>query len=564
MAESLDDMLKAFEVNKADVDNIESSDEEMVNQSEEQALSEILPPYLQGEIIVPIKIDNIEEARSTLNEDQLKTFDDIMYFLQNPDEEYYVIEGYAGTGKTYLLGKVIGCINAQVAMSAPTNKAVKVLQQFGAFSPNTVYSTIHKLLALTVKYERPPKGSTESPKLKLVRNWRKAPTVGDYALLVIDEASMLDDELLKMIRNIKPKDLKVIFMGDPAQIPPVNRHDSIPLLKKEREEWKMGHSELHKIMRQADGAKILEISYHIRNNRWSDGDTILSRISEKDVMFYSANHKVDRDEFIQRMLITFESEYFKDDANFCKFIGYTNRTVNFFNELIRRHLNKTTSELPQITEGEKLIVAGHPIKDYATDIIKFNVSDELTVVEFQLTTWNYVLPDKKTTVIDHFSFVDDMEVKNVKGKTYSFDYYHTVVEYTDVVTKEKLQSSIDILHKDSQQVLTWALSKLKGMEAWDEYFKLAERFADVDYNYAITAHKAQGSTYQHVFVAEDDIDTNRKTLERNRIKYTAITRARASLHILSQRNFPQEEQLRMIQNKAPKRESIFGEQEELL
>jgi hypothetical protein len=574
MSKSLDDLLNDFEniknddiikITKDDLDKVDLNDifeDKNTDEFADDINGKVLP-YLEGNIIVPIKADKIEEACSTLNPDQLKAFEDMMYFLQNPDMEYYVLEGYAGTGKTYLMGKIIGCIDGSVAMSAPTNKAVKVLRMFGALGANVTYSTIHKLLALTVKYVKPPKGSTDEPKTKLVRNFRKMPTIGDYVVLIIDEVSMLDDELLIMIRDIKPRSLKVIFMGDPAQIPPVNRHDSIPLLKKERENWKMGHAELHKIMRQADGSKILEASYQIRNNRWNAGDVLLSRLSENDIIFYSANHKSDRDEFLNRMLITFDSEQFKDDANFCKFIGYTNKTVNFFNDLIRRHLNKTVLELPQLTIGEKLIVADHPIKDYATDIIKFNVSDELTVKEFEETTWKYVLPDKPNTrAIQSFDFVEDMEVKDVKGKTYIFKYYHTIVEYT-AVTSEKLTSSIDILHKDSVNVLTWALSKLKGMEAWDEFFKLKERFASVDYNYAITAHKAQGSTYQHVFVAEDDIDTNRKNLERNRIKYTAITRAKQSLHILSQRNFPQEEQVRMLQNKTDKK-SIFGKQEKLL
>jgi len=65
---------------------------------------------------------------------------------------------------------------------------------------------------------------------------------------------------------------------------------------------------------------------------------------------------------------------------------------------------------------------------------------------------------------------------------------------------------------------------------------MQERFAKVKYNYAITAHKSQGSTYQHVFLIEDDIDKNPRYIEKNRIKYTAVTRPAESLKILSRKN----------------------------
>jgi ATP-dependent exoDNAse (exonuclease V) alpha subunit len=55
---------------------------------------------------------------------------------------------------------------------------------------------------------------------------------------------------------------------------------------------------------------------------------------------------------------------------------------------------------------------------------------------------------------------------------------------------------------------------------------------NVMHNYAITAHKAQGSTYENVILIEEDLDRNKKIVERNRIKYTAYTRAKNKLFIL--------------------------------
>ena len=80
----------------------------------------------------------------------------------------------------------------------------------------------------------------------------------------------------------------------------------------------------------------------------------------------------------------------------------------------------------------------------------------------------------------------------------------------------------------------YAITK-KGYDAkkaWVKYYEFMRQFADVGYNYAITCHKAQGSTYKNVFIIEDDIDTNQNIFERNRIKYTAYTRPTDKLFVI--------------------------------
>ena len=56
---------------------------------------------------------------------------------------------------------------------------------------------------------------------------------------------------------------------------------------------------------------------------------------------------------------------------------------------------------------------------------------------------------------------------------------------------------------------------------------------DLDYGYAITGHKSQGSTYKHVMILEDDINLNHKIKERNQIKYVALTRPTTTATMLS-------------------------------
>jgi exodeoxyribonuclease-5 len=77
-----------------------------------------------------------------------------------------------------------------------------------------------------------------------------------------------------------------------------------------------------------------------------------------------------------------------------------------------------------------------------------------------------------------------------------------------------------------------AIQKKGKDKSWVIYYNFLRRYADVNYAYAITAHKSQGSTYNTTFVLEDDIDMNINIVERNRIKYTAYTRASKKLYVL--------------------------------
>ena len=514
-------------------------------------------PLRGNTVYIPLKSEKVlADAISTLNEDQMKAFIEMMEFLQDPEKEYFSLEGYAGTGKTYLLGKVVQCIDGAVAMSAPTNKAVKVLYEhrgeFGDLNEtraegeakknnNVSYATIHKLLALRVQWTRPARGSGKEPEQILVRNYRSSPTVNEYLLLVVDEASMLDDDLFEMIEAEKNKELKVVFMGDPAQIPPVNKTDSIPLIKEQREKYNIQHAILEKIMRQKGDNKILQLAYQVRNGRFQDRDPVMSRISNNDVLFYNSMREKSKQDFIQIMIEHFCSPVFENNPNHSKVIAWTNKMVNTCNEIIRRSIYNTHPKLDKIMLGEKLI-ANKPIFNDSHEII-FSTSDEFIVEEIEIKTGVYFLPKKGNELQSQLEIeIAGTEIKGVKGEEFNFKYYDCYVRYKSSPESEGWLIRIEVLHEDSEKAFWFMQKKLKSRRNWDEYTKNIEKYADVKYNYAITCHKAQGSTYENVFLIEDDIDNNRRVLERNRIKYTACTRPSNKLFILSKLNPTQEQQ----------------------
>lgn len=515
-----------------------------INQILRDNIRKISNDHPEYEDFVPrTKIDEgkIEQAKSTLNEEQLILFDKLLEFLNDKDHMYFVLEGYAGTGKTYALARFVSILATKVALSAPTNKAVKVLADNGELNGlNVSYATIHKLLALKVTWQ-PPKKKGERPKQILTRNFRSEPTVNDYSLLIIDEVSMLNRQLFEMLENEKDNDLKIIFMGDPAQIPPINEVDSIPLLPAKRQKYQMLHYTLTKNMRQTDHSNILKVAYAVRDKRFESGDAMAAlRRTQDDTFFYSLRDKA---EFNETMLSFFISEQFGNDANYAKTIAWTNEMVNYYNSLIREKLFGKAN-LPRIVKGEKLIADTAIIKD---GLILFNTSDELEVMDFEMKTMNVSLPGKPRQT--------ELDFGESAASGLVLSYYKTYVKY---MTSAKLMSDfrddeeeernvqagryiyIDILHESSEQLYQSVMKSLakigKETKRWQPYYDMHERFARVKYNYAITAHKAQGSTYQNVFIIEDDIDRNDKYVERNRIKYTAITRPKDKLFILSSRN----------------------------
>jgi exodeoxyribonuclease-5 len=492
--------------------------------------------------------EEVEECKKTLNEDQLKVFNRLLEAIQNPDDkEYFVVIGYAGTGKTYALSKFIQATKCKVAMTAPTNKAVKVLMDMkGILDERVEYSTIHKLLNLRLKYVYPKPGQNFKPYQTLVSNFRGNVKLDLYDLLIVDEASMLDDELFMMIKEHKPRHMKVIFMGDPAQIPPVNKDDSIPLVRKLRDDFGIEDLYLEKIMRQSGDNRILETAYQIRNNRHQGGDSILSRQTNKDVMFFSSGSGEDIKKFGDLMLKLFDSDSFREDPNYCKCIAWTNIAVDAFNLMIRRHLFKTETPAP-IMVGEKLI-ADTPIFD-ETGVIIFNTSDEFEVVEFSEAVFNYEMPSGKDKgAVDQLAWESLLSESKTEpgtkgsGRLIVLKYYNAQVKFKPIGCTEYSRMKVNILHPDSIKPLGWIYSGLIKMRMFPEYELMQQKFAQTKYNYAITAHKSQGSTYSYVFLIEDDINKNPKNLERNRIKYTACTRPKKKLFILSSRNKPMKEQ----------------------
>ena len=475
---------------------------------------------MSGEKVKDKKYKSIVDI-STLNGDQKKSFDELKDFIYDRnDDSIYVLKGWAGTGKTYcvsfLVRYVLDVIYPnknwyKIAVTGPTNKSVRVIKKTtGIKNPRVTFQTIHKLLGLTERI-------TSDGQQEFVNQGDFEPQIKKTKLLIIDEVSMLNDDLFHEILRYR-SDIKIICMGDPAQIPPVGKPDCIPFMDGLLEMYGIKTLELKTIMRQKGDNPIIDTSVLIRTDLENPyiETGIESNLNDRGegIEFLNLNSSSIRESFNDILSSYFNSEEFKEDPEYSKIIAWRNKTVEKMNQLVRKVIYGDESIGSKILLGEKLI-ANNPIIEMGQ--ILFNTNDEFTVDKFEIKT-------------------EKVRVADEEG---GLKYYETGVTFLNDEDK-KITYFIDILHEDSESyffVLANKLKKIaiekKGKEkSWIKYYDFIRRFADVSYAYSITAHKSQGSTYTTAFVLEDDIDVNPNVVERNRIKYTAYTRSSKKLYVL--------------------------------
>ena len=465
----------------------------------------------------------------SLNSDQKTAFEDLRDFIcDKGDDSVYVLKGWAGTGKTYcvsvLVRYVLEVIHPthnwyRIAVTGPTNKSVRVIKKTsGLKNPRVSFQTIHKMLGLT---ERITKEGVQ----EFVNQGDFQPKIKTVKLLIIDEVSMLNDDLFQEVLKYRDK-IKIICMGDPAQIPPVGKPDCIPFREELAAGYRIKTLNLKQIMRQKKDNAIIESSVAIRSELGRAKNPVepVTKLNEKGegIEFLNLNIPETRKGFSEILRRYFVTDEFKKDSEYAKIIAWRNKTVATMNDVIRKVIYGDEALGSKILVGEKLI-ANNPI--IQGESIVLNTNDEFSVDSFTIDS-----DDLRYKTSDH----PDAEPFPITLK-----YYETVVSYLDD-EDETVRVNIQILHEDSEMdfkklanILKLRAIEKKGKDkSWLVYYNFLRKYADVNYGYCITAHKSQGSTYNTTFVLEDDIDMNWEIVERNRIKYTAYTRSSRKLYVL--------------------------------
>ena len=367
--------------------------------------------------------------------------------------KYTTISGYAGTGKSTLVKFAIAALGVRedrVAYATFTGKAAEVLRKKG----NTGACTLHKLLY--DHFPKPGGGFIRKPKTSL-----------DYDVVVVDEVSMAPKSMIDMLLSHR---VYVIFLGDPFQLPQINKDESHDILEN-------AHVFLDEVMRQAAESEIIQISMKIRNGEPIDF------MKGKEVIIIPKSELV-------------EGHLTWADQILCG----TNATRENINRQMREIYG--FSGLPQ--DGEKMICLRNYWDDCADN------GDALV----NGTTGILRNPFETFRMIPNYIPIDNHRMDVVQGDFVTSDGS----TFNSVEMDKKLL--IDGVKCITDGKILFRLGKLKN-----KIGDIVPR--EFAFGYAITTHKAQGSEWDKVLVIEEKFPFSKE--EHARWLYTAVTRASEKL-----------------------------------
>lgn len=461
-----------------------------------------------------------------LNKQQEDALNGLFDFIKNPSEydNMITLEGYAGTGKTTIIGifdQYLMRTGRRPIYSSPTHRANAVTAQN---NPNAEVVTLHSLFGLSPRVDLED-GTYDLRKLKTeqVRNAKLKPG----QLLIVDEASMVSTGLYDFIQDfVKEEHVRVIFVGDPAQLSPVKDDTISPVFTRE------GATilKLTKVERTGDNP-ILEEATNLRNGKPL---SYVSKVSNGEGVEYM------HDDYRPNEVITqiVNSEEYKKNPFHFRILSATNAMLPMANERVRKMLYGNNPK--QIMVGEVLMGFSN-VRDVRNNLTVANSIDYVVV-----------------SVQEGFTTIEGMKLKGFNttlktaagesGLTNIFILSNDIPE-ADIMkianAIEKLERELDLAFKNCNysniDMLSSKLAYLKRntitMKNFEVDGKLKLQKA-LDYGYAHTIHKSQGGTYDKVMIYEDTINGAAFEADvKQQLRYVAVSRAKYNVYVVTSRDF---------------------------
>lgn len=403
-----------------------------------------------------------------LTEEQTSAKGSFINFLLADDQPEFVLEGYAGTGKstlvrhlldevpkiTNMINRVISVNNTKkemsVVLTATTNKACEALGQL----TRQEVKTIQSVLGLRVSKDY------KTGETRLVKKGNAEPV--QDKILIIDEASFIDHALLQRIRECTVN-CKVMYIGDPAQLTAINVSvapvftSGIPT------------ATLEEVVRQAKSSQITELATLFRNTV-NTGEFFQFVPDGKDVQHLS------RSAFDAEITTEFSRKDWQYTDS--KVLAWTNKCAIEYNKAIRNLAQGS----PELVPGDYAVCNNFVSSRNGKHSVK---TDEIVCIR-ALTA------DSRHGVAGHFVDI---------GAAY--DYFMPASRDAALAANKKAKRENNY-------------SALKEIDA---------QWLDLRAAYACTINKSQGSTYSKVFIDLDDVKKCRNLNTVARLLYVAVSRA---------------------------------------
>ncbi len=433
------------------------------------------------------------------------------YLIDDDFSKIFVLNGYAGTGKTTLIAATVAALKelgVRTVLLAPTGRAAKVLARYSGEKALTIHKRIYR--------ERTNADYESKFSLNLNRE--------QGAVFIVDEASMLSDhagdgalfgsgslleDLISYVRS--GRGCRLILVGDSAQLPPVGVDFSPALDPVVMERFgPVEYATLNEVVRQEAESGILFNATLVRCMLERD----LCEIPRFEMDFPDIE-ALSGGEFLE----TLQDAYAKYGRDEVIVITRSNKRANRYNEGIRRHVLAAEEE---IESGDMLMVVKN----------------------------NYHYTERTEGCPMHFVANGDIaRLKRLRRfeEFYGFRFANAVLEFPDYDDTElECKILLDTLASESPS-LTREESQRLFYEVEKDYLDLKskiKRFKEIRENphynaiqvkfaYAVTCHKAQGGQWRAVFVDRCLFGDEPMTRDMMRWLYTALTRATEKLYLVN-------------------------------
>ncbi len=477
----------------------------------------------------------------SLNQEQVQALNRFSNFLESGNS-CFILSGGAGTGKTTLIRAFCETLEKREQrffLLTPTGRASRVLQRSTGRTASTIHSAIYAYDRMEILDEQ------ENPEAKEGMRVTYKLRDEDYGniVLIVDEASMVGDReeekdslqfgsgrLLKDVLDFarirsggkSPSKAKVVFVGDPAQLPPVGETESPALSKtylKEKHGLNAEVFELTQVMRQKQGGAILRNAHRVRE----------SVISGRCLEFELKKADGEVEEITAKGALDLLEEDFRRSNGKSVFITYSNAKALQFNQALRERL--WNEENPEIRTGDVLLVNRN---DRKTGLCN---GDLVRVVSVEPPTLPHTI---------HLKNIPDpvrLRFRNVRIAFPAEGSAEDVVEHRVLILENLLDSPERILSALEQRALLVDFTNRhrdlkRGSKEFllelsqDPFFNALQ----VKFGYAMTCHKAQGGEWERGVV---NFEPRHPGQNRDffRWAYTAITRAKKTLLVINPPSF---------------------------
>lgn len=439
------------------------------------------------------------------NAQQIDALNEMDRFMKS-NETSMTLSGYAGTGKTSLMEMIAKKGKKQhrpVMFCATTNKAAAVLND-RVSKAGFKASTLNKVFGINVEVD-----SSKAYNARNLVNVLKDVDIMPGTTIIIDEASMINEENYKILNDIAKKmDLKIIYVGDEAQLAPVNE-DKISKV------FRNGEGKVIRLtqVERTDDNAILKEATAIRNGE------PLSKISSfnskgEGVAYIAPQHQDAINEVIDKYV-----KGLKQNPNYFRILAYTNKAVTAYNNQVRELLGYD-SPIPHV--GEPMTGYANWGYEWKTKSYRFINSESYKVTQVGKPTTVQTRLDNGTPVVmqaipltieDSLGNIDTFDFMGIKNNAQNR-------QSAMILANEKKRLWNEARRAYGREAKATIYAKINAIDSFlfvndnieDNSHNLLQA-KTIDFGYALTIHKSQGSTFTHVLM--DDVDVSRASMSDN-------------------------------------------------